>query len=402
MLTQPDEEREKVAAIRAQMPATTAVHYLNTGTNGPLPKMGADIMREAAEKEYLQGRYLPFIEELYSEMDATRRHLARIVGASPEEIALTQSATEGLNIILWGLRWLPGDEVLTTSLEHVASLAPLSLIKSRHGIVVKYVEVKYGDEYDEEEFVSCVERMITPRTRLLVISHVSTSTGITFPIRALVEICHAHKVCVLVDGAQAVGAVPVDMHEWAVDFCAMTGRKWLLGPEGVGALYVAKERIAEVDPTFISPTSVRNRSDLDMVSPFVVPAPSAARYQLATSMYRPTLLGFQKSLEYLLEHVGMDWIYSRIQRLARHMQGLLREIPGARVVTPLGREAGLVGFHVDGWHPSDLCMRLNERKFMLRPEPEHQLPAPARISTGFYNTEEELDQLAEAIRDIVT
>jgi len=402
MITQLNEDREKVEAIRAQMPATTAVHYLNTGTNGPLPKMAADIMKETAEKEYLQGRYLPFIEELYAEMDTTRNHLARIVGASYDEIALTHSTTESLNIVLWGLRWLPGDEVVTTSLEHVGSLAPLSLIKSRHGIVIKYVDVKYGDDYDEEVFVSDVERMITPRTRLLVISHVSTSTGITFPIKKLVEICHAHNVYVLVDGAQAVGAVPMDMHELGVDFYAMAGRKWLLGPEGIGVLYVAKDRIAEVDPTFISPASVNKRSDLDMVSPYVIPAPFAARYQLATAMYMPTLLGFQKSLEYLVDHVGMDWIFTRIRGLARHMQGLIREIPGVRVVTPLGKEAGMVEFHVDGWHPSDLCTRLNEQNFMLRPEPEHQLPAPARISTGFYNTEEELDQLAEAIRDIIT
>lgn len=401
MTTQSKQDRNKVEAIRAQMPATTAVHYLNTGTNGPLPKIAADAMKAAAEKEYLQGRYLPFIDELYTEMDTTRNHLARIVGASYDEIALTHSTTESLNIVLWGLRWLPGDEVVTTSLEHVSSLAPLSLIKSRYGIVVKYVDVKYGDDYDEEEFVSDVERMITPRTRLLVVSHVSTSTGITFPIKKLVEICHAQNVYVLVDGAQAVGAVPMDAHKLGVDFYAMAGRKWLLGPEGIGVLYIAKDRIAEVDPTFISPASVNKRSDLDMVSPYVVPAPFAARYQLATAMYMPTLLGFQKSLEYLLDHVGMDWVHARIQRLARHIRASISDIPGVKVVTPQGKEAGLIEFLVDGWHPSDLCTRLNERNFMLRPEPEHQLPAPARISTGFYNTEEELDQLAEAIRDIV-
>jgi selenocysteine lyase/cysteine desulfurase len=137
-----------------------------------------------------------------------------------------------------------------------------------------------------------------------------------------------------------------------------------------------------------------------MLSPYVVPAPFAARYQLATAMYMPTLLGFQKSLEYLVLHVGMEWIFTRIKVLARHMQALIREIPEVEVVTPLGKEAGMVEFHVDGWDPDDLCTRLNERNVMIRPEPKHQLPASARISTGFYNTEEELDQLAEAIRKI--
>ncbi len=396
-----NKDKEKLQAIRAQMPATTAVHYLNTGTNGPLPKMAADAMKAKAEQEFLQGRYLPFIEELYAEMDTTRNLLARIVGASYDEIALTHSTTEALNIVLWGLRMQAGDEVVTTSLEHVASLAPLALIKSRYGIVVKYVNVKYGEQYNEEEFVAAVEKAITPRTRLLVVSHVSISTGISFPLKKLIEICHARNVYVLADGAQAVGAIPVNMHELGVDFYAMAGRKWLCGPEGIGVLYVAKDRIAEVDPTFISPASVNQRSDLDIVSPYVVPAPFAARYQLATAMYMPTLLGFQKSLEYLLDQVGMEWIFSRINGLVRYMRTLISDIPGVQIITPQDKEAGLLEFLIDGWNPVDLCSALNKRKFMIRPVPEHQLPAPARISTGFYNTEEELEQLAQAIREII-
>ncbi len=363
MTTQSNDNKEKLRAIREQMPATTAVHYLNTGTNGPLPKMAADAIKAEAEKEFLQGRYLPFIKELYADMDITRNLLARIVGASYEEIALTHSTTESLNIVLWGLHWQPGDEVVTTSQEHTAGLAPLALIKSRHGIVVKYVNVGYGEEYDEEEFLSAVERALTPRTRLFLVSHVSFSTGLTFPLKKLVELCHAHNVYVLVDGAQGVGAIPVNMHDLGVDFYATAGRKWLCGPEGIGVLYVAKERIPEVDPTFISPASVNQRHDLDIHSPCVVPAPFAARYQLATAMYTPTLLGFQKSLEYLTEHVGIEWITARIPRLARYIRELISDIPGVEIITPLDKEAGFVHFHVKGWDPPDLCNILNERKF---------------------------------------
>jgi L-cysteine/cystine lyase len=400
-MTSFNEDKAKINSIRQQMPATTAVHYLNTGTNGPLPKMAADAMKSEAEKEYLQGRYLPFIEQLYAAMDTTRNLMARMVGASYDEIALTHSTTEALNIVLWGLNWQPGDEVVTTSLEHVASLAPLSLIKARYGIVIKYINVEYGDDYDEEAFISAVNQAITPRTRLFVISHVSTSTGITFPLKELVDVCHSRNVYVLADGAQAVAAIPVNMHQLGVDFYAMAGRKWLCGPEGIGVLYIAKDKISQVDPTFISPASVRQRSDLDMLSPYVIPAPFAARYQLATAMYMPTLLGFQKSLEYLLDDVGMEWIFSRIRHLARHTQSLIREIPGIKIVTPPGKEAGLVEFLIEGMDPETLCAHLNNRNFMIRPEPKHQFPAPARISTGFYNTEEELDQLAQAIDEIV-
>ncbi len=394
-------DKEKIKAIREQMPATTDVHYLNTGTNGPLPKVAVDAMQQEIEKEYREGRYLPFIKQLYADMDIVRNYLARMLGASYDEIALTQSTTEGMNIILWGLPWKPGDEVITTNMEHPAGLAPLALIKSRYGIVAKYVDVPYGEKYDEERFLLDVEQMITAKTRLLMVSHVSFSTGLTFPLKKITELCHAHNVSVLVDGAQGAGAIPVNLHELGVDFYAFTGRKWLCGPEGLGALYVSKKKISEVDPTFISPSSIRDRHDLDICSPYVIPAPFAARYQIATAINKPILMGFQKSLEYLSEHVGIEWITSRIPHLARYVRKLIGNLTGIELITPAGTEAGFVHFHVKGWDPKDLCDILNKKKFMVRPVPKPHLPTPARISTGFYNTKEELELFTEALSELI-
>jgi L-cysteine/cystine lyase len=324
-----------------------------------------------------------------------------MLGVSHEEIALTQSTTEALNIILWGIRWKPSDEVITTNMEHPGGLAPLAMIKSRYGIIVKYVNVEYGEKYDEDRFLSDVEQMITPRTRLLLISQVSFSTGITFPIKKITDLCHAKNIYVLVDGAQGAGAIPVDLKQLGVDFYAFSGRKWLCGPEGIGALYVSRKRISEVDPTFISPASIRDRHDLDICSPYVIPAPFAARYQIATAMNKPILLGFQKSLEYLIDHLGIDWITTRIPRLARYARKLISDIPGIEVITPEGTEAGFVHFHVKGWEPKDLCDLLNKKKFMVRPVPKPHLPMPIRISTGFYNTEEELELFAKVLGELI-
>jgi L-cysteine/cystine lyase len=393
-------DQEKLRKIREQMPATTACHYLNTGTNGPLPKVTAEVMKQVIDKEFVEGRYLPFIKELYADMDKTRSLLADIVGASMEEIALTRSATEALNIVYWGLRWQPGDEVIATSVEHTAGLAPLSLVKQRYGVVAKYVEVAWGEKFDEEQFLASVERLITPRTRLMLVSHVSFSTGITFPLQKLAQLCHSRNVYVLVDGAQGVGATPVHMHELGVDFYAIAGRKWLCGPEGIGALYIAKDRISEVDPTFISPSSIRDRHDLDIYSPYIVPAPFAARYHIATAMNTSVLLGFQRSLEYLND-LGIDWITGRVPSLARYVRGLLAPLPEVEIITPPGKEAGFIHFHVKGWNPTELCSILNEKGFMVRPVPKQHLPAPARISTGFYVTEEELDQLVELLIEVI-
>lgn len=392
---------DKIDHIREELPAVKSCIYLNTGTNGPLCRATAEIMREESEKEYLEGRYLPFLSELYSQMDLTREMIAEFIGAEYDEIALTHTATEGMNLILWGLNWQPGDEIVTTNREHVAALAPIALVKSRFGLNVKYVEVEYGEEYDEEAFLRRVEQSISPRSRLLVVSHVSFSTGITFPLKELAAICHANDMYILVDGAQGAGAAPLDVHDAKVDFYAMAGRKWLLGPEGIAALYVAKHRTSEVNPTFISPSSVKDRHDLDIASPYVLPAPYAARFQTATSINRPILLGFKAGLDFLLNDVGKEWALERIATSVSYLRGKLEQIPEITMVTPAGKEAGFLHFLVDGWKPEDFCSVLNERGYMIRPVPKQHLPAPARVSVGFYNTIEELDGFIENVRSVI-
>ncbi|MCD6333311.1 MAG: aminotransferase class V-fold PLP-dependent enzyme, partial [Bacteroidales bacterium] len=137
-------EKEKIDLIREALPAVKNCHYLNTGTNGPLCRATAEIMKKESEKEFLEGRYLPFLSELYKDMDETRSLLAEYINADYEEVALTHTATEGMNLILWGINWQPGDEIITTNQEHVASLAPITLIKNKYNLSVKYIEVTYA------------------------------------------------------------------------------------------------------------------------------------------------------------------------------------------------------------------------------------------------------------------
>ncbi|MBT3273485.1 MAG: aminotransferase class V-fold PLP-dependent enzyme [Spirochaetales bacterium] len=391
---------DRIDLIRQQLPAVSSCIYLNTGTNGPLCRATADIMTQIQEKEYLEGRYLPFISELNQDMDTTRNIIGDLIGADRDEVALTHSATEGMNIVLWGMNWQSGDEIITTNREHVAALAPIALVKGRFGLNVKYLEVEFGDDYDEDRFVERFEQSISRRSRLLVVSHVSFSTGLTFPLKRLAEICHRHGMYILVDGAQGAGATQLDVGNSGIDFYAIAGRKWLLGPEGIGALYVAKSRISEIAPTFISPSSVRHRHDLDISSPYIIPAPFAARFQTATAANRSILLGWQKALIFLRDEVGTEWMLDRIAELVAYLRGKLASIPEVTIVTPAGNEAAFIHIQVEGWKPADICSILNERKYMIRPVPEQHLPAPVRISVGFYNTRSELDGLAENIADI--
>jgi len=393
---------DKVDFVRQQLPAVESCVYLNTGTNGPLCTASADAMIEETRKEYQEGRYLPFIAELYQVMDSTRSMLAGFLGADYDEIALTHSATEGMNLVLWGMNWQPGDEIITTNREHVAALAPISLVSSRFGLTVKYVNAEYGEDYDEEAFIERFRSSISARSRLLVVSHVSFSTGVTFPIKRLAEICHENGMYVLVDGCQGAAATELDLHESGVDFYSIAGRKWLLGPEGIAALYVAKERISEIRPTFISPSSVKNRHDVDIASPYVIPAPYAARYQTATAINRPILRGFEEALRFLINDVGREWMLERIASSVSVLREKLERIPEISIVTPPGKEAGFIHLQVEGWRPADFCTIMNSRGFMIRPVPKEHLPAPIRVSVGFFNTTSEIDALVETIVSVIS
>jgi len=392
---------DKLEMIRRELPAVSSCVYLNTGTNGPLCRATAEAMKAEEEKEYLKGRYLPFLSELYKEMDLVRTMIGDFIGAEYDEVALTHSATEGMNLIFWGINWQPGDEIITTNREHVASYAPISLITNRFGLSVKYLEMEYGEAYDEDRFVERVRKSISRRSRLLVVSHVSFSIGTAYPLKRLADICHENDMWILVDGAQGAGATPLDVHDLGIDFYALAGRKWLLGPEGISALYVAKERTSQVSPTFISPSSVKDRHDLDIASPYVIPAPYAARFQTATSVNKPILLGFKEGLKFLRDEVGKDWLLERIASSVSYLRKKLKEIPEITIVTPEGHEAAFLHILVEGWKPADLCSALNKRNYMIRPVPKEHLPAPARISVGFYNTREELDGLVDNMKDVI-
>ena len=393
---------EKIDEIRKELPSVSSCVYLNTGTNGPLCRATAEIMKEESEKEFLEGRYLPFISELYKDMDETRELIADFIGADFEEIALTHTATEGMNLILWGINWQPGDEIITTNREHVAGLAPIALIKNKYGLTVKYVEVEYGEKYNEKKFLDSFKKRITPKSKLLVVSHVSFSTGLTFPLKELAKICHENNMYILVDGAQGAGAVSLDVHDFDIDFYSLAGRKWLLGPEGISALYVARHRISEIDPTFISPSSIRDRHDLDIESPYIIPAPYAARFQTATAINRPILLGFKEALLFLSKDVGKEWMLDRISSLVSYLREKLELVPELEIITPKGTEGGFIHFLVKNYKPSDFCTVMNKRKYMIRPVPSQHLPAPIRVSVGFFNTESELDGLVDNIKDVIS
>ena len=382
----------RVAAVRRELPAVEGQVYLNTGTAGPLPRRTAEIMAAESERQLHGGRatiqthldvYMPLREEL-------RARFARLLGAEVEEIALTHHTTEGMNIACWGLNWQPGDEIVTTSHEHQGGLLPAYAVARRFGVTLRVVDLDRAGE----DIAGAVAAALTPRARLVVISHVASTTGAVLPVAAIAAAAHRVGAYVAVDGAQSCGAIPVDVHELDVDFYAVPGQKWLCGPEGVGALYVRRERISELLPTFVGFFSIRGPEAMDL-SGYFMPAPGAARYEQST-LYWPGLSGMNESLRWMEEDLGWPWIFEQATEITQRCRSILGGLPGVTIHTPVPH-ASLTAFSVAGLDPQTTVTRLSERGITIRSVPIYNW---LRVSTTFFNSDEDLDRLRDALMDL--
>jgi L-cysteine/cystine lyase len=381
-------EDQRLAAVREALPATSAGIYLNAGSVGPLPAETHRAMLIQAERELNTGRSsMDDFEELLQRMDEARASVAAIARADPREIALTHSTTEGLNIATWSVDWRAGDRAVTTRFEHAGALGPLYTLRDRLG--VDLIMADLGDGGDDERTLAALDAAITPGTKLLSISHVAWTSGALLPIARIVELAHQRGALVAVDGAQAIGAIPVDVGELGADFYAIPAQKWLLGPEGMAALYVRPSIVETARQTFAGHFSYASHDQTGAAQL----QPDARRFE-TSGWHRPSVVGMARSLAWLSMYVGLDWVHQRGTSLARSSAARLAAIPGVEVVTPLDQMATLVTFRIAGWPPEAAFDEISRRSFAIfRTVPTDAL----RISVGFYNSEEELERFAGTV-----
>ncbi len=387
-------DAEKITYIREMMPATANKIYLNTGSVGPMSTILGNAIQEGNTAALEEGRasMAEFMAAKQKMVDL-RALFAELVGAASSEIALTHHTTDGMNIISHGLTWQPGDEIVTTTLEHPGGLLPLYVLRDRYGVVVRVIDIPA--DISDDEVVRRFEAAISPRTRLLAFSHVAWNTGMRLPMEAIVAMAHARHVLCLVDAAQSVGAIPLDLSASGVDFYAFPAQKWLCGPEGVGGLYVQSESLNFLSPTFVGFLAMDFDARHDWTGYFM-PQPDARRFETG-GVYRPGIKAMVENMIWLRDTVGWDWIYTRISHLYNYARQTLAEISGVTIISPAGEQAGLVTFTVDGYTPAQLTQKFAEDNIILR---YIQAPSALRISTGFYNTEADIDQFAEGLRAV--
>jgi L-cysteine/cystine lyase len=384
-------------SIRQELPATAATVYLNTGTWGPLPRRSAAAIEAAAALELEVGRITGGMQsflDYFDELSALRRMLAGLVGANDNEIALSRSTTEGVNLGIWGRSWVPGDEVVTTSQEHPGVLIPLAMLRQRYGVKVSFADVGHGDA---DQALDAFQKAIHPGVKMIVLSHVLYTTGATLPVREITEMAHAAGVIVHVDGAQSVGAIPVNLHDLGIDQYAFPGQKWLCGPDGSGGFFVREDQMEALSPTLTSFSSIDFRQ-FDATDPATFAlTPDCSRYETGT-FYRPAIKGFTASVEWLRDVVEVDQALHDIASLATYCRERASEMPGVTVLTPVGQHGGLVALQIGDADIDEAVAYLAAAGISIRNIHENNA---LRISTGYYNTSQEIDITLDRVREFM-
>ena len=355
------------AKLRAEFPVFARRLYLNTGTDGPIPARGVEAARRDMQRVLEHGRagkgHWEGIKALRGDL---RARIARLMGCDTPEVALTGSATDGINTAIHALGLGRGDEVLTTDEEHPGILAPLGLAR-RRGVRVRVVP------WDE------LPGAAGPDTRLIACSHVSWVTGRIADTEAL----KATGVPLLYDGAQGLGAIPVDVRELGCDFYAAAGQKWLCGPDGSGYLYVRGDRCAELDASWPSYMSLAEHGDALALEQ----AEGAARFDMGVA---PTGANSWSAAAYdVLDEAGFDGVHERAVGLAEQLVEMLAE--QGKEITPRGRTT-LVTWRSDS--AEDDVVRLADQDIVVRDLPGRGL---VRASIGAWSNEDDLERLASAV-----
>jgi len=352
---------------RALFPVLERIAYLNAGTFGPLARATADAIADQLQRDLERGRSgKPYVDEMLAARSRVRGLVAELIAVAPEHISLTNSTTDGCNIVMSGLGLKPEDEIVTTDSEHFGLAGPVFT----SGATVRVARVQ---RLGPDEALEAIVAEVTPRTRLLAVSHVLWTTGIVLDVHALKE---RTGLPIVVDGAQSVGAIPVEVG--SVDYYTVSGQKWLCGPESTGALYVA-----DVEALRVSRPAYWAQESFEPGGRYV-PRAGAQRFDPGwISVASLNALAIALDL-------APDWRYDRIRDTAARCREALAE--HVAVVTPPG-QAGLVTFRPDG-DPEEAAFKLFEQGIVLR-----NLPGTPwlRASCGWWTSDDDITRLADQL-----
>ena len=383
-------DRQRWQTVRDQFLLEPGYSYFNTGGLGPSPEpvvVAVDSAWRDLERHCETG---------HGRRAEVHTLASALFGCTEDEIAFTRNATESMNMVARGLPLRAGDEIVMTTHEHPGGATPWFAVREDTGIQIRTFEPGSGGA----DTIDRLRQAITASTRVVVVSHITCTHGLLLPIQEIAALCRERGILCVVDGAQAVGQIPVDLHALGCDFYVASGHKWLLAPKGTGLLYVRDAMLGSWKPSYVGAYSDAG---------FDLAAGQFERLRPATaSEYgtrnTPLLLGFGAALSFL-DTIGIESFVARGAYLAERLREQLTPLSGVDVLTPAGDSvsASILAFRLpeSGGNPWDWCNLLRrEHNMRLRPVGEAGLNA-VRASTHVCNSEDEVDRLAEVLAQLV-
>ena len=376
--------------------------YLDSAGSAQKPRQVIDTVRDVYENDYANvHRGLHYLSERASARYEEARETVRAFINAPEqhEVVFTRGTTEAINLVAssYGRSVLgPGDEVLITCAEHHSNIVPWHLVREQTGCVVNAVPVQDDGTFRLEDFA----RLITERTRIVSCFHVSNVLGTVLPLRDIARLAHAQGAVVVVDGAQGIVHLPVDVQELEVDFYTFSGHK-LYGPSGIGVLWGRTELLEAMPPWqggggMIDTVTLAATTWADLPDKFEAGTPPIAQ-----------AIGLAAAIDYLSD-IGIDAIARHEQEVLLYATQRLASVPGLSLIGTAAGKASVVSFVMDCAHPHDVSTIIDQYGVAVRAghhcaQPlmdRFDLPSTARASLALYNTTEDIDILVESLEKV--
>jgi len=395
-----------VAAIRRDFPILSRevygkpLVYLDNGASAQKPQAMLDAVMQAYTQEYANvHRGLHFLSNAATDRyEAARETVRRFLNApSDEQIVFTRSTTEAINLVaqsFGGMVIGPGDEIVLSIMEHHSNIVPWHYHRERNGAVIKWAPIDNDAVFDMDGFVA----QLSERTKMVAITHVSNVTGTVVPIKEICRIAHERGIPVLVDGSQAAVHMPVDVQDLDCDFYVFTGHK-VYGPTGIGVLYAKREHLDAMPPFNGGGEMIRDVTEDD-----VTYGETPHKFEAGTPPIVQAI-GLGAALDYM-ESIGRDRIAAHEETLRAYAHERLSAINSVRIFGNAPGKAAIVSFELVGAHAHDVATILDRSGVAVRAGTHCAQPllqrfgvtSTCRASFGLYNTKEEIDVLATALR----
>jgi len=385
--------------LRRNLPFLKGNVYLDSASVSPAPSFvlgKMDVYHRQFPFNYGVGVFRK-AERCKAEVDRARSSIARLIGAKPEEIVFTKNTTEAINLVASGLKFTPGDEIIVTELEHQSNLIPWFCLEKEKGVRVKVIEADQNGLID----LSKVVRSLNRRTRLVTMTHVSNVLGTVQRVEEMGRILRGSQALFMVDGAQSVGRIPVDVATIDCNFFAACGRKAMLGPQGTAFLFGKSDSLERLRPLMLGSRA----ANVTRTSEYKL-EPIPFRFEaglINTSGY----IGLGTAAEYL-EKLGLKTVEGRIRGLTSLLLKGLKRVEGIKIYgsPSIDRQVGIIAWNLEGYDSHEVARALDRMGILVASGAQGSplmmkalgIKGVVRTSIHYYNTESDINRLIRSLR----